>query len=84
MHLIFVQKADKNNDHQISRAEFNEHMTLTRSIIKNDWKKLFDELDTDKNGLLSLQEFFAKPSCLSSSSLMDALKDFSVSSKLLY
>ena len=73
------KEADKNNDHEISRAEFIEHMTLTRCIVKKDWEKLFDELDTDKSGNLSLTEFFAKRAIRSSSSLMDALNDFCVS-----
>ena len=54
-------------------------MTLTRCIVKKDWEKLFDELDTDKSGGLSLTEFFAKRAIRSSSSLMDALNDFCVS-----
>ena len=54
-------------------------MTLTRCITKKDWGKLFDELDTDKSGDLSLTEFLANRAIQSSSSLMDALYDFCVS-----
>ena len=56
--MIF-QKTDKDNDHKISRSEFIQHMKLTRCIAAGQWDVLFDELDADNNGALSID--FGKP-----------------------
>ena len=76
--MIF-QKTDTNNDHKISRAEFILHMKLTNSIASGQWDVVFDELDADKSGALSHQEFWAKMAIKNSPGLMDALDQFDVS-----
>ena len=78
MNVIF-KKADGDNDHTISRAEFILHMKLTKFINASEWDALFDELDADKNGTLSHSEFWAKMAIKNSSNLMDALNQFDVS-----
>ena len=78
MNVIF-KKADGDNDHTISRAEFILHMKLTKCINDGEWDALFDELDADKNGTLSHSEFWAKMAIKNSSNLMDALNQFNVS-----
>ena len=76
--MIF-KKADGDNDHTISRAEFILHMKLTKSINDGKWDALFDELDADKNGTLDHSEFWSKMAIRNSSALMDALNKFDVS-----
>ena len=76
--MIF-QKTDTNNDHKISRAEFILHMKLTNCIAAGQWDAVFDELDADKSGALSHQEFWAKMAIKNSPNLMDALDQFDVS-----
>jgi len=76
---VIFQKADANNDHKISRAEFIKHMNLTKCITDGRWDALFDELDADKNGTLSHSEFWSKMAIKNSSDLMDALNKFDVS-----
>ena len=78
MNVIF-KKADGDNDHTISRAEFILHMKLTKCINDGEWDALFDELDADKNGTLSHSEFWSKMAIKNSSNLMDALNQFDVS-----
>ena len=76
--MIF-QKTDKDNDHKISRAEFIQHMKLTRCIAAGQWDVLFDELDADKNGALSHSEFWTKKALKNSANIADALDQFDVS-----
>ena len=73
------QKTDSDNDHKISRAEFVQHMKLTKCIKQCQWDALFDELDADNSGALSHQEFWAKMAIKNSPGLMDALDQFDVS-----
>ena len=73
------QKTDVDNDHKISRAEFIQHMKLTKCIKQCQWDALFDELDADNSGALSHQEFWAKMAIKNSPGLMDALDQFDVS-----
>ena len=76
---MMFQKTDKDNDHKISRAEYIQHMKLTRCIAAGQWDILFDELDADNNGALSHSEFWAKMALRNSSNIMDALDQFDVS-----
>ena len=76
---IFLKKADRNNDHKISRDEFICHMNLSKYITDGQWDALFDELDADGNGTLCHSEFWSKMAIRNSSDLVDALKQFVVS-----
>ena len=57
-------------------------MKLTKCISDGQWDALFDELDGDKSGALSLSEFWAKAAIKNSSILSDALNKFDVSTRL--
>ena len=78
----FFKKVDKNNDHEISRAEFISHMNLSKYITDGCWNDLFDELDADRNGVLDHSEFWSKTAIRNSSDLVEALNQFDVSSSI--
>ena len=78
----FFKKVDKNNDHEISRAEFISHMNLSKYITDGCWNDLFDELDADRNGVLDHSEFWTKMAIRNSSDLVEALNQFDVSSSI--
>ena len=77
-----LKEADRNKDHKLSRAEFICHMNLCKYITDDRWDALFDELDVDGNGVLCHSEFWSKMAIKNSSDLVNALKQFDVSSSI--
>ena len=68
-----------NNDREISKDEFITHMNLTSAVDSQNWIALFNELDTNKDGVLTYQEFWEKDAIHNSDDLMAALNEFVVS-----
>ena len=79
----FFQEADLNNDREISKTEFITHMNLTTHMDNENWIALFNELDTNKDGVLTYQEFWEKDAIHNSEDLMEALNEFVVSIRTL-
>ena len=57
-------------------------MNLSKYITDDRWDAVFDELDADRNGVLCYSEFWSKMAIRNSSDLVNALKQFDVSSSL--
>ena len=68
-----------NNDREINKDEFITHMNLTTHTNNNNWIALFNELDTNGDGVLTYQEFWEKDAIHNSEDLMEALNEFVVS-----
>ena len=68
-----------NNDREVSKEEFITHMNLTTHTTNNNWVALFNELDTNGDGVLTYQEFWEKDAIHNSEDLMEALNEFVVS-----
>ena len=77
--MKLFKKIDTNNNNKISRAEFIEHMELSKFIVCGLWDALFDALDVNKNGTLFYSEFWAKEAIQNSSDLTEALNRFKAS-----
>ena len=54
-------------------------MKLSKFVESGLWDVLFDTLDVDKNGVLTLSVFWAKEAIKNSSDLVKALNQFYVS-----
>ena len=54
-------------------------MNLTTHMDNENWIALFNELDTNKDGVLTYQEFWEKDAIHNSEDLMEALNEFVVS-----
>ena len=80
----FFKEADLNNDREISKTEFITHMNLTTHMDNENWIALFNELDTNKDGVLTYQEFWEKDAIHNSEDLMEALNEFVVSIRSLF
>ncbi|KAK4710277.1 hypothetical protein R3W88_004790 [Solanum pinnatisectum] len=56
------KRFDENGDGQISATELGETLQALGSVTPEEVKYMMDEIDTDKDGFISFQEFteFAK------------------------
>ncbi|XP_055802736.1 polcalcin Nic t 2 [Solanum dulcamara] len=56
------KRFDENGDGQISSTELGETLQALGSVTPEEVKYMMDEIDTDKDGFISFQEFtdFAK------------------------
>lgn len=56
------KRFDENGDGQISSIELGQTLQMLGSITPEEVKYMMDEIDTDKDGFISFQEFtdFAK------------------------
>lgn len=72
----FFKVADKDGDSKISSAEFSGHMKNVPGASQGlgDLQKIFDEIDTDKDGSMSMEEATAYAQKLSDNLQMAMLQ----------